>query len=118
MIYELIMNEKESAIQTEAPSRVSFATTANAWLIYDAYAKDQQQKEAAAAAAAAVAAAAAAATTASSASSDPASMLQSQQPGAGNAGSLSGNAAVRFEETVRVIERMINQNIYDEIAQG
>lgn len=93
------LNAEVSAIQTEAPSRVSFATTANAWIIHDAYTKDQQQKTAAAAAASTEA---------------PVLLLQ---PATGD-GSLGCDAAIRLEETARVVERMINQNIYDEIAQG
>lgn len=95
------LNAEVSAIQTEAPSRVSFATTANAWIIHDAYTKDQQQKTAAAAAAAA-------------STEAPVLLLQ---PATGD-GSLGCDAAIRLEETARVVERMINQNIYDEIAQG
>ena len=93
-----------SAIQTEAPSRVSFSATVNAWLVYDAFVKDQQT------------AAAAAPLAANQPQTCAGQVLL--LPAATADAALSSSAAVRLERAALVVERMINQNIYDDIAQG
>nr|SVE76740.1 EOG090X0HBC [Daphnia longispina] len=125
---------RSNAIQTEAPPRVSFNSLTNAWIIYDAYHQDlaaQQhkiQQQALINSAAEVVNKGGAPSTSStapvgvapdvsvtSAAAPPATPTVVFQPTGETA--LSQAGVSRLDASAHVIERMLNQNTYDDIAQ-
>nr|CAH0098947.1 unnamed protein product [Daphnia galeata] len=125
---------RSNAIQTEAPPRVSFTSLTNAWIIYDAYHQDlaaQQhkiQQQALINSAAEVVNKGGAPSTSSTApvgvapdvsvtstAAPPATPTVVFQPTGETA--LSQAGVSRLDASAHVIERMLNQNTYDDIAQ-
>lgn len=126
---------RSHAIQTEAPPRVSFTALTNAWIIHDAYRQDlaaQQQKIQQQAlinnAVEAVNKGGVPSTTSSSTvpiGSAPDISVTVTTPSAAppvifqptGETALSPAGVSRLDATAHVIERMLNQNTYDDIAQ-
>nr|SVE75482.1 EOG090X0HBC [Daphnia dolichocephala] len=126
---------RSHAIQTEAPPRVCFTSLTNAWIIHDAYHQDlaaQQQKTQQQAlinsAAEAVNKGGVPSTTSSSTAAvgsvpdasattaaPPLAPTVVFQPTGETA--LSPAGVARLDSSAHVIERMLNQNTYDDIAQ-
>nr|CAG4648361.1 EOG090X0HBC [Moina brachiata]SVE93351.1 EOG090X0HBC [Moina brachiata] len=130
---------RSHTVQTEAPSRVSFGAMINSWIIFDAYRQDivaQQQKirQQQNNAADVVSKAGSAPSSVAGSSLTPSSAEPSASTGAGGATAASATASTflmqpasesvlspagvtRLDSSARVIERMLNQNTYDDIAQ-
>nr|SVE83993.1 EOG090X0HBC [Daphnia pulex] len=124
---------RSHAIQTEAPPRVSFTSLTNAWIIYDAYHQDLaaqqhkiQQQALINSAAEAVNKGGAPNTSSTApvgvapdasvaAAALPAAPTVVFQPTGETA--LSPAGVSRLDSSAHVIERMLNQNTYDDIAQ-
>ncbi|EFX88989.1 hypothetical protein DAPPUDRAFT_310944 [Daphnia pulex] len=124
---------RSHAIQTEAPPRVSFTSLTNAWIIYDAYHQDLaaqqhkiQQQALINSAAEAVNKGGAPNTSSTApvgvapdasvaAAAPPAAPTVVFQPTGETA--LSPAGVSRLDSSAHVIERMLNQNTYDDIAQ-
>ena len=91
---------RSHGFQTETPPRATFNTSANAWIVYDAYVQDQLQKK----------------IKSAGKSDEPASVLHAAAVKTDM--NLSSKGLIRFARSAHIIERMLNQNSYDEIAQG
>lgn len=123
-------------MQTEAPPRIPFTASTNAWIIHDAYHQDlaaQQQKiqqqalinnasEAAKQGGPVPPTSVATATLDLSSTSGPTATTPA--PAASFLLQQSGETVLspagisRLDSSAHVIERMLNQNTYDDIAQG
>ena len=102
--YGLLLLFKDGEAQTEPPPRANFSDTVNQWVIYDAYVDYEYQKE-----------------------------LQDEQDRKGRAseqkitrkrilGEDTVDENIEMSEKIiraaKVLERMVNQNIFIDIAQG
>ncbi|XP_035659289.1 dynein intermediate chain 2, ciliary-like [Branchiostoma floridae] len=90
---------RERGTQTEPPPRVNFSSTANQWEIYDAYVEDIQRQE----------------------KSKEKKGFRGQQESTNrkkiSAIESQGDDITRIEKPAKILERMVNQNTYDDIAQ-
>nr|XP_033791463.1 dynein intermediate chain 1, axonemal [Geotrypetes seraphini] len=89
---------RDRASQTKAPPRATFSDSANQWEIYDAYVKEVQLQEKA---------------------------KEKQKPSAKKEETIQkkialeyqGDDITRVSKSSKIVERMVNQNIYDDVAQ-
>ncbi|KAL4609485.1 dynein intermediate chain 1, axonemal-like [Arapaima gigas] len=87
---------RQIGCQTEPPPRANFSSTANQWVIYDAYVEDLQKQE-------------------NTKEKQKASVKKEE--GKSKKKTMLSDDITKFIKATKIVERMVIQNTYDDIAQ-